>query len=63
MGEMLTPDEAGKYLNYPAETLRRWRMLGTGPKFIKAGRHIRYRKTSLDRWVEQRERGGDPDAA
>lgn len=58
MPEMLTPAEAAEYVRYPAETLRRWRRLGTGPKFIKAGNHIRYRKVSLDRWLEEREREG-----
>jgi excisionase family DNA binding protein len=53
--EMLTPAEAAAYLQYPEETLRRWRSLGTGPMFVKAGRHVRYRKVSLDRWVEERE--------
>jgi excisionase family DNA binding protein len=55
---MLTPTEAATYLNYPEETLRRWRSVGTGPAYVKAGRHIRYRRASLDRWVEQREREG-----
>jgi excisionase family DNA binding protein len=58
VADMFTPAEAATYLKYPEETLRRWRSLGTGPKYIKAGRHIRYRKASLDRWVEEREREG-----
>jgi excisionase family DNA binding protein len=54
--EMLTPAEAAEYVRYPEETLRRWRSLGIGPMFVKAGRHVRYRKVSLDRWLEERER-------
>lgn len=56
MPEMLTPAEAAEYVRYPEETLRRWRSLGIGPMFVKAGRHVRYRKVSLDRWLEERER-------
>lgn len=56
MPETLTPAEAAAYVRYPEETLRRWRSLGYGPKFIKAGRHVRYRKVSLDRWLEEQER-------
>jgi excisionase family DNA binding protein len=54
--ETLTPDQAGEYLQIPTETLRRWRGLGTGPKFAKVGRHVRYREAELIRWLEQRER-------
>jgi excisionase family DNA binding protein len=53
--DVLTATEAAAYLQVPVETLRRWRSLGIGPKFIKAGRHVRYRKVSLDRWLEERE--------
>ena len=55
MPEMFTPAEAAEYVRYPEETLRRWRSLGIGPKFVKAGRHVRYRKVSLDRWLTERE--------
>jgi excisionase family DNA binding protein len=54
--ETLTPDQAGEFLQIPPETLRRWRGLGTGPKFAKVGRHVRYREAELIRWLEQRER-------
>jgi excisionase family DNA binding protein len=53
---VLTAAEAAEYVNYPEETLRRWRALGTGPRYIKAGRHVRYRKAALDKWLEERER-------
>jgi excisionase family DNA binding protein len=54
--ETLTPTQASAYLQIPVETLRRWRGLGTGPKFAKVGRHVRYRPAELDRWLQQRER-------
>lgn len=56
MPEVLTADEAAAYLQVPVETLRRWRSLGTGPRHAKVGRHVRYRRAALDRWLEERER-------
>jgi excisionase family DNA binding protein len=56
VAETLSTLEAAEYLGWPAETLRKWRQLGTGPRYVKAGNHVRYRKATLDRWLEQRER-------
>ena len=37
-------------------TLEIWRIQGRGPRFIKFGRAVRYRKADLDKWIEERER-------
>ena len=55
MAEILTAAQASEYLQIPQETLRRWRSLGTGPRHAKVGRHVRYRRAALDRWLEERE--------
>jgi excisionase family DNA binding protein len=55
VSEVLTPAQAATYLQMPEETLRRWRTIRTGPRYFRAGRHVRYRKAELDRWIEQRE--------
>jgi excisionase family DNA binding protein len=54
--EVLTAAEAAAYLQIPVETLRRWRGLGIGPRHAKVGRHVRYRRAALDRWLEEQER-------
>jgi excisionase family DNA binding protein len=56
VSEVLKAAEAAAYLQVPAETLRRWRSLGIGPRYAKVGRHVRYRQAALDRWLEERER-------
>jgi excisionase family DNA binding protein len=56
VGEVLTPTQAAEYLQVPTETLRRWRTVGSGPAYFRAGRHVRYRQSALDRWAEQGER-------
>ncbi len=49
--------DAGKYLGgerHPVSerTLQRWRLEGVGPKFLKLGRLVRYRKSDLDSWSD-----------
>ena len=39
---LLTTTEAAKVLNLAEITLRMWRVNGTGPRFIKMGKSIRY---------------------
>jgi excisionase family DNA binding protein len=55
VAEILTAAQASEYLQIPQETLRRWRSLGIGPRHAKVGRHVRYRRAALDRWLEERE--------
>jgi predicted DNA-binding transcriptional regulator AlpA len=40
-------------------TLRRWRLLQQGPKFLKLGAAVRYRENDLLAWLESRPIGGD----
>lgn len=56
MAELLTIDEAAAYLRVPVETLRKWRSQGTGPRAARVGRHLRYRRAEVDRWLTERER-------
>ena len=48
---LLKPDEAGGYLGFTAGWLAKLRMNGTGPKFIKLGRKVRYARSDLDAWI------------
>jgi excisionase family DNA binding protein len=51
MPELLTIKQAAAHLNVPVATLRWWRAEGTGPPAVKLGRHLRYDKEEVDRWV------------
>ena len=55
---LLTPDDLTAELGVSLMTLWRWRRDGTGPRFIPVGRHIRYRRRDVDRWLDSRARGG-----
>ena len=50
----LTQDEAAKRLRLSPRTLERMRLNGDGPRFIKAGRRVLYRNSSLEAWVDDR---------
>jgi excisionase family DNA binding protein len=51
-GRLMTPDEVAGYLGVPRQTLLSWRCVGKGPRGIRVGRHLRYRRSDLDAWVE-----------
>jgi excisionase family DNA binding protein len=51
---MLTTHEASVYLRLSRRTLERLRVEGTGPKFVKIGRCVRYIKSNLDDWLTAR---------
>jgi predicted DNA-binding transcriptional regulator AlpA len=54
--EYLTPDEFSCQYKIPVSTLYRWRYMGTGPPAIRIGRHLRYRRGAVRKWVRERER-------
>ncbi len=49
-----TTREAASYLGLAVSTLNKWRCYGTGPKYLKLGRAIRYTKDELDIFLETR---------
>lgn len=50
--KLASPRELADYLGVPLPTLAQWRYHGTGPKPIKVGRHIRYRWSSVEEWLD-----------
>ena len=50
---LVNESDASAYLEVAAQTLRNWRSIGRGPRFVKQGRRVMYRLADLDRWVEQ----------
>ena len=47
-----TSAEAADTLRISNRTLERYRVEGTGPKFMKAGRRVLYREQDLLAWLE-----------
>lgn len=57
-GDCLTTDEVAARLRVSPRTVRTWRSEGTGPRYAKLGRSVRYRRSSVDGWVAGLERDG-----
>lgn len=49
----LTPRQAAEFLGFREQTLRKWRCVGKGPRFIAWGNTIRYLRADLVRWVAE----------
>lgn len=47
-----TTTEAAKYVRCSSRTLEAFRLGGTGPKFVKAGRRVLYRVSDLESWLQ-----------
>lgn len=54
-GAILTVDQAAAYLAIPKATLYTWRTrrVGFGPRAVKIGGCLRYRRVDLDAWVAE----------
>ena len=57
---LLDERKAAEFLGLAPMTLRRWRSIGRGPRYVKLGdtnqSGIRYRVSDLTAWVESRVR-------
>lgn len=61
---LLTIDQAAEYLAIPKATLYTWRTrrVGFGPRAVKFGGSLRFRRSELDRWIEEHLETFDDDA-
>jgi len=50
---LLTEREAAEYLNCSVSTLRRYRLAGIGPTYLRHGRLIRYYRHDLDAFINE----------
>jgi excisionase family DNA binding protein len=53
--------EAAKYLGISARTLEGWAVRGGGPRMLKLGSRVVYRRRDLDAWLATRERASTSD--
>lgn len=50
--QLVTEAEAAELLSLSVRTLQAWRYGGSGPRYCRLGRQIRYRRAVLLAWVE-----------
>ncbi|HEY1701184.1 MAG TPA: helix-turn-helix domain-containing protein [Trebonia sp.] len=51
--DLAKPAEVADYLGIPDHTLAQWRYRGIGPRYSRVGRHIRYRWSDVERWLDE----------
>jgi predicted DNA-binding transcriptional regulator AlpA len=59
--ELLTSDESAHVLRLSPSTMEAWRLRGKGPKFLKLGRRVLYKRSSLEEFMAERERASTSD--
>jgi excisionase family DNA binding protein len=48
----MTIDEVASYIQVPVKTLYDWRHRSRGPRGMRVGRYVRYRRADVDAWLE-----------
>jgi excisionase family DNA binding protein len=51
---LLRTEEAAQLLGFSPRALEAWRCRGGGPRYLRVGRSIRYRRSDLHAWAEAR---------
>ena len=54
MVKLLTPQDLADYLDVPIKTLYAWRYRKEGPPSYRIGRHLRYRPSDVEQWIDRR---------
>ena len=49
--QLLNERELAAHLTVSVATIRRWRLFGHGPKYIKIGAAVRYRAEDVSAWL------------
>ena len=52
LDELLTEQSAAERLHLSVKTLQAWRVRGFGPAFVRLGRRVLYRASSLQEFIE-----------
>ncbi len=59
---LLNEHDVARITGLSVASVRRWRLLRQGPKYLKVGAAVRYRLTDVDKWLASRPTGGDHEA-
>jgi len=56
--DLLNEHDVARITGLSVASVRRWRLLRIGPKFIKIGSAVRYRADDVAAWLASRPSGG-----
>ena len=59
---LLNDHEVAALVGVSVATVRRWRLLRRGPRYLRIGVLIRYRPDSIREWLDARPTGGATDS-
>lgn len=48
----VSPADLAKKLKVSVRTVWGWNAAGTSPEFIRCGKHVRYSRSSVQKWIE-----------
>ncbi len=55
---LLNEHDVARITGLSVATVRRWRLLRQGPKYIKIGAAVRYKPEDISAWIASRPAGG-----
>jgi excisionase family DNA binding protein len=53
--ELMSPKALSEYLGIPLGTIYQWRYRGLGPPVHRVGRHLRYRFSDVEGWLDTKQ--------
>jgi predicted DNA-binding transcriptional regulator AlpA len=56
---LLNEHDVARITGLSVASVRRWRLLRQGPKYLKLGSAVRYRREDVSAWLESRPTGGE----
>ena len=56
---LLNEFDVARVTGLSVASVRRWRLFGRGPKYLKIGSSVRYRAEDLQSWLDARPVGGE----
>ena len=55
LDRLISNEELAKLCGVSLATVRKWRHERTGPPGIRLGKHVRYRASAVEQWIEEHE--------
>jgi len=56
--ELLTEHAVARITGLSVASVRRWRLLRQGPRYVKLGAAVRYKPVDISAWLQSRPTGG-----
>ncbi len=59
LSELLTEHDVARVTGLSVASVRRWRLLRQGPRYLKIGSAVRYKPEDVAAWLQTRPTGGE----